>query len=130
MGLDVIVYADDLLIGGKDQEEHDRLLHLTLKRLSKFGLKLNKDKIIVSVPEVDFLGFHIGGGMFDLERYCASKAAILPVFSHYKQLERVLGAMNFCRSHVVGLSQLIIPLNEAKIRAQKNSALCSEAWWS
>ena len=44
--------ADDLLIYGKDQAEHDDNLRKFLKRAIECGLKLNKKKCIFHMTEV------------------------------------------------------------------------------
>ena len=48
--------SDDIVIHGKDQAEHDRSLHQTLKRLQDKGAKLNKEKCIFSVNKLTFFG--------------------------------------------------------------------------
>eukprot|EP00210_Caulerpa_lentillifera_P009603 g9160.t1 len=127
-GLPVIVYADDCLIGTVGGEEHDRIVEQVLKRFSKFGLKLNRNKIIHKVQEVDFLGYTIRAGSFDLQKYLHSKSVQLPELKHYKQLERLLGALNFCRSHVFNLSQITESLQQWKNRAQRSKHLTEVDW--
>ena len=128
-GLPVVVYADDVLVGANTKNEHDRILRLVLKRFTKFGLRLNKDKVILDVPEVEFLGFSVQAGCFNLRHYMAEKAVRTPEIEHYKQLERTIGALNFCRTHVPRLSQKMEPLHAAKQQAMKSPNRCNEAWW-
>lgn len=40
----VVCHADDILVYGKDQTEHDTRLYQLLMRLSKEGLTPNKEK--------------------------------------------------------------------------------------
>lgn len=54
-----IVYLDDVLIFGATNKEHDVRLREVLTRLQEAGLKLNKDKCIFSVPQLQFLGHEI-----------------------------------------------------------------------
>ena len=56
-GLDgVVCHIDDLLVWGKDQEQHDARLHALLKKLEQAGVTLNVDKCELSRSEVVFLG--------------------------------------------------------------------------
>ena len=128
-GLPVAVYADDVLVGADTRAEHARVLRLVLRRFEKFGLRLNKDKAIFGVSEVDFLGFRIRAGGFSLKHYMEEKAAKTPKLEHYKQLEKTIGALSFCRSHVPDLSKKMTELYSAKQKALKCPKECDEAWW-
>ena len=48
---------DDILIGGRNQAEHDHTLKTVLKRTSDCGVTLNKDKCQFSVKEIEFYGY-------------------------------------------------------------------------
>ena len=57
LGLDgVICMMDDILVYGREQEEHDSRLMAVLKRLKQEGVTLNKDKCSFSADRVTFLG--------------------------------------------------------------------------
>lgn len=47
---------DDILIWGRSKEEHDQRLTLALKRCEDIGLTLNKDKCVISVSSVTYIG--------------------------------------------------------------------------
>lgn len=52
-GLDgVICHIDDLLVWGKDQEQHDTRLHALLEKLLRARVTLNKEKCELSKSEV------------------------------------------------------------------------------
>ena len=125
----VRIYADDILVGSLNERDHEILLDRLFSRLRKFGLKLNKDKIILKARKVNFLGFDIKDGSFNLKQYCLQKASNLPYLSHYKQLEKMIGVLNFCRSHVKEMSSLVRPLIEAKCLAQQRNCECDESFW-
>ena len=52
----VVAIADDIVIFGATQEEHDENLRRLLARCREHGLKLNPDKSQISQPEVKFYG--------------------------------------------------------------------------
>jgi hypothetical protein len=54
--LEVIVYVDDILIGGKTREEHDETLRKLLARFQEVGLRVKESKCAILVPKVTFLG--------------------------------------------------------------------------
>ena len=55
----VVVYLDDILIIGKDDEEHLKSLEEVLFRLKKSGLRLKRDKCFFFQKEVEYLGYKI-----------------------------------------------------------------------
>ena len=57
--LGVVCLMDDTLVFGRSQEEHDRRLLATLKRIQAAGLTLNKEKCIFSSTRLKFLGHTI-----------------------------------------------------------------------
>jgi hypothetical protein len=51
--------SDDIIIFGKDQENHNQQLELTLARVAERGLTLNREKCVFSVPELVFFGHKV-----------------------------------------------------------------------
>ena len=56
----IIVHVDDILVMGDSQEEHDENLKSVLNRIEQAGMTLNKNKCVIGVEEVEFLGFKVG----------------------------------------------------------------------
>ena len=52
----VVCHMDDILVHGKDHNEHGRLLEAVLHRLQESGLTLNAEKCEFIRTEVKFLG--------------------------------------------------------------------------
>ena len=52
----VVVYLDDILIGGTTEEEHLQNLKITLQKLQDNGLKCNKEKCSFAKESLDYLG--------------------------------------------------------------------------
>lgn len=52
----MVCHADDILVHGKDQIEHDTRLHQVLRRFREEGLTLNKDKCEFANSKIMFLG--------------------------------------------------------------------------
>ena len=56
----VVCMMDDMLVFGKDREEHDGRLERVMKRIAEAGMTLNKKKCVYRVKEVVFLGHLVG----------------------------------------------------------------------
>ena len=52
----VIVYIDDVLITGKNDEEHLKSLEMVLKRIEDAGMLLKKEKCVFMAKSVSYLG--------------------------------------------------------------------------
>lgn len=56
-GLDgVVVYLDDIMVWGRNSEEHNRRLNALLARLQDYGILLNEEKCVFGVCQLEFLG--------------------------------------------------------------------------
>ena len=52
----VVCQIDDILVFGKNQDQHDARLMVVLRRIQSVGVTLNKDKCKFSMTQVSFLG--------------------------------------------------------------------------
>ncbi|KAF7698520.1 Retrovirus-related Pol polyprotein from transposon opus [Cucumispora dikerogammari] len=59
VGKGCFVYIDDILVFGRNEEEHDKNLKEIKSRLCRCGLAVNKMKSIINAKQVDFLGYSI-----------------------------------------------------------------------
>ena len=50
---------DDILLGGRNLEEHNKTLQSVLQRASDFGITFNPDKCLFGVSEIEFYGHQI-----------------------------------------------------------------------
>lgn len=48
---------DDILIGGRNEEEHDKTLEQVLQRASDYGITFNKEKCILNTETLEFYGY-------------------------------------------------------------------------
>ena len=54
--LGVICYLDDILVVGKNEEQHEQRLLTVLRRLDKAGMRLKQEKCKFNQPQVEYLG--------------------------------------------------------------------------
>ena len=55
----VFCFVDDILVAGKDENEHKNRLEAVFKRIQEHGLKVRRDKCSFQVKSVEYLGFKI-----------------------------------------------------------------------
>lgn len=107
----VIIYFD-LLIYAQDESEHDKIFQKVIDRAKSLNIKLNPDKLQYKLKEVRFLGniFCSEGIKPDPERIKAINSIENP--KNVKELERVLGMLNYLRRYIPNYANLISPVCE------------------
>jgi hypothetical protein len=63
----VVVFIDDILIYSKDEEEHEKHLHLVLQKLRDHQLYAKQSKCEFWLKEVPFLGHIISEGGISID---------------------------------------------------------------
>lgn len=53
---EIVVIADDLVVFGRSQKEHDKRLYELLQRCHTVGVKLNPDKFEMCLDDITFMG--------------------------------------------------------------------------
>ncbi|KAL0158769.1 hypothetical protein M9458_046845, partial [Cirrhinus mrigala] len=90
----VAAIVDDILVYGRDKEEHDTNLRAMLQRTRERVLKLNPDKCRVGVQEVSYFGHRLSG------------EGISPDPQKSKpELETILGMVNYLARFTPHLSE-------------------------
>lgn len=89
-----INFIDDILIFGKDKEEHDRRLGRVLKTLEENDVVLRKDKCLIGKTEIQFLGHEFSQkGIRPLQKYVSSIQGFRPPIN-IGELQSFLGLIN------------------------------------
>ena len=107
------VYLDGVLIGSRSQEEHVQHLREVLSRLEEHGIVLNREKCVLGVTELQFLGHMVSAsGIITLpEKVAAIRAFPWP--GTVGQLISILGMGNFYRRLIKGAAEELKPLTDA-----------------
>ena len=107
-----VAYLDDILITGKDQEDHLKNLNAVLHRLEEHGLRLRKDKCTFMEPTVTYLGHMIDSqGIHPTdEKTKAIQEAATPC--NVSELRSYIGLLNYYHKFLPNLSTLLAPLYE------------------
>jgi hypothetical protein len=116
---------DDLIVGARNQQEHDRRLQAVLIRLKKFGIVLNFGKCEINKSQITYLGFIVNEhGIKPME----SKVKAIREFPQPKDASEVksfLGLVNFYGKFVPKMATEAAPLydllrKDVKFQWKKN----------
>ena len=130
-GLNMVCgYLDDILITGKDKEEHDKNVNMVLKRLYMAGIRVRSEKCTFGRNQVEYLGYIISAeGLHPVQKKV--KAIIdAPSPENSTQLRAFLGMINYYGKFLNNLSNLFGPLHELlkKGKSWKWSKECEKSF--
>ena len=108
----VVVYLDDILVCGRTLQEHDEVLKQVLDRLQSAGLRLNREKCLLSQPSVMFLGHHIDATGIHPTAEKVQDVTNAPVPTNVAELRSYLGLINYYHKFLCNLSSILAPLHE------------------
>lgn len=107
-----VIYVDDILVFGKDREEHDANLAWVLKKCKTFNVKIKLEKCHFAQTKVNYLGLSITGDTIEppvnkIESLCKSKPP-----SDKTELRSIIGKLNFYARFIPNYSKHLGPLRE------------------
>ncbi|KAK7088654.1 hypothetical protein V1264_022553 [Littorina saxatilis] len=102
--------TDDVIVHGKDEEDHDRNLHHLMDVARKCGLVFNSDKCHIKTSQIKFFGM-----IYDLEGVHpdpdkCSEIQALPAPKSVTDVQRFLGIVQFMSPFIPKLSDKTAPL--------------------
>jgi transposase InsO family protein len=95
-----IVYIDDILIFGEDEDEFLRNLDRVLEALEKHGIVVKPQKCRLGLASVEYVGLKISGETVDMTEERKMAIAGIPRPVTVTQLRTFLGIVNYFRSHI------------------------------
>jgi len=105
-------YLDDILITGRNVEEHWQRVLEVLSRLQRAGVRLQREKCLFAVPELPYLGFVVSSE--GLKTSPSKVKAILDTKRPHDltSLRAYLGLVNYYGKFIPRLSAVAAPLNK------------------
>ena len=108
----VIGIADDIVVHGKDDEEHDRRLHNLMRVTHEHGLVFNQEKCDVKTTSVTFFGT-----VYDKDRAHPDPKKVeaihkMPPPEEPQELQKFLGMTTYLSLFIPSLSTFTAPLRE------------------
>ena len=107
-GVDTI--ADDILVYGSSIEEHDQNLRNMLQMCRTKGIKLNGDKSVIRATELQFYGNLITSKGLQPDPLKVAAIADMEPPNSKKELETVLGMINYLSKFLPNLAEVTHPL--------------------
>lgn len=106
-----VVVMDDILVFGKDKEDHDRNLSAVMQTVKASGLKLNKDKCQFEKSEIKYFGHIVGkdGIRPNPEKVRAITELLSP--TNIAELRQRIGMINYLGRFLPDLSSAMHPIN-------------------
>ncbi len=105
-------YLDNVTVGGSTQTEHDANVQAFYDLIEKYGLTLNHEKSIVSVKEINMLGYLISHLTLKPDPERMRPLLNLPLPTDSKSLTRALGLFAYYSQWIEKFSDKIKPLTQ------------------
>ena len=106
----IVIYVDNILVGSKDVESHVKELNMVIHALTKAGFKLKPLKCKITYLAIQFMGAVVDG---DQRGVCPLKAEVFAKMQRPrtgKEVQKVLGFVNFLRDFIPLYSCVVGPL--------------------
>ena len=106
--------ADDLIVAGwrDDGADHDENLKAVLERARSTGVRFNEDKMVIRCKEIPFFGHIIGEEGIKPDPNRIRAIANLPKPTNIKDLQTILGMVNYLHRFTPKLSIISAPLRD------------------
>ena len=95
---------DDIIIGSKDEQEHDFILRKVLTRARERNIKFNRDKIQFRVSQVKYVGEVVSELGFSPCPEKISAIHNMPTSSCKQDQQRLLGMINYLAKYIPNMS--------------------------
>ncbi|XP_062557273.1 uncharacterized protein K02A2.6-like [Armigeres subalbatus] len=105
-------YLDDILVGGRNEEEHQRNLQRTLQRLKKYGFTVRIEKCSFGMQQVKHLGQILDGSGIRPDPGKISAIVSMPPPHDVSSLRSYLGAINYYGKYVKEMRTLRHPMDQ------------------
>lgn len=104
------VYIDDVIIFGKNEEEHLENLELVFKTLESANMKVQLNKCEFAKQEVEFLGYVVSSEGIKTNPKKVEAVANFPIPRNLKELRSFLGMSGYYRRFIRDYAKIAKPL--------------------
>lgn len=105
-------YLDDVIVGGKNAEEHQRNLHAVLQRIEEYGFTIRPEKCSFGKFQIGYLGFLLDRHGIRPDPIKIASIKNMPPPKDITGVRSFLGAINYYGKFVPNMRTLRYPLDE------------------
>ncbi|XP_065089500.1 uncharacterized protein K02A2.6-like [Ochlerotatus camptorhynchus] len=105
-------YLDDILVGGRNEEEHQHNLQLTLARTKEYGFTVRIEKCSFGMQQVKYLGQILDGNGIRPDPEKIASIVSMPPPHDVSTLRSYLGAVNYYGKYVKEMRTLRHPMDQ------------------
>ncbi|XP_013408762.1 uncharacterized protein K02A2.6-like [Lingula anatina] len=106
----VHVIADDMIIAGSSEAEHDSIVHKVMQRAREQNVKFNKDKIQFKVKSVNYMGHIVSEEGLKPDPAKVDAIINMPQPTDRASMMRFLGMVKYLSPYIANESSLTAPL--------------------
>ena len=100
---------DDILVVGRNEEEHDHNLDTALRKLKESGLTLNYDKCIMGASSMTYIGDILSADGLQLSEKRIEAIIDAPAPRNQFEERSFLGSVQFCAKFIPSLQPSLLP---------------------
>ena len=102
--------ADDVIVYGRDEDDHNCKLRSLLERCEQHGIKLNPDKCKFNVTQIKFLGHIVSSSGLRADPAKIEAISKMEAPSDVAAVERLRGTVTYLARYVPKLSEVMRPI--------------------
>ena len=114
-----LIYIDDIIVFGKDIDQHLKRVEQVLDRIRQAGLKLKPDKSHLLQTEVVFLGHVVSGEGVKPCPVNIAKVLDWPKPRNAKQIRQFVAMGSYYRRYIRGFASMVRPMVELTKKGRK-----------
>ena len=107
----VAAFVDDVLVGTKTEEGHNKIVEEILRRLEENDLYVKLEKCVWKVRKIGFLGVIIGPNGIEIEAEKVDRVLSWPQPKNVKDVRKFLGLANYYRRFIKDFARVARPIN-------------------
>lgn len=107
-----VCIADDVLVFGKTQTEHDQNLELFFQRCMEQGIRLTRDKVEHKVPSVTFHGHVLTADGLKADPEKVKAIQLMPAPEDVRGVARLNGMVNYLSRFLPHLADMMEPIRK------------------
>jgi len=107
----VVVFVDNVLVGTKTEEGHDKIVEEILRRLEENNLYIKPEKCVWKARKIGFLGIVIGPNGIEIKTKKVDEVLSWSQLKNVKDVRKFLDLTNYYRRFIKDFARIARPMN-------------------